>query len=87
MQVLQGAILDVVVDLRKAAPDCGRWMRVELSAECGQQLFVTAGFAHGIVSRKDRPEFLCKCSDQRVEYWEVQVLQRHRLAAEPLLIV
>ena len=61
--VLQGAILDVVVDLRRSSPDYGRWMGVELSASTGQQLFIPAGFAHGFVTRTAGTEILYKCSD------------------------
>jgi len=63
VEVLQGAILDVVVDLRRSSPDYGHWMGVELSAATGQQLFIPAGFAHGFVTRADGTEILYKCSD------------------------
>ncbi len=63
VQVLQGVILDVVVDLRRSSPDYGRWIGVELSGATGQQLFIPAGFAHGFVTRTDGTEILYKCSD------------------------
>jgi dTDP-4-dehydrorhamnose 3,5-epimerase len=61
--VLRGAVLDIIVDLRRSSPDYGRWLGVTLSAELGQQLFIPAGFAHGFVTRVDGTEVLYKCSD------------------------
>jgi dTDP-4-dehydrorhamnose 3,5-epimerase len=46
--VLRGAILDVVVDIRRGSPSFGRYVAVELSAEKGNQIFVPEGFAHGL---------------------------------------
>jgi dTDP-4-dehydrorhamnose 3,5-epimerase len=42
-----GALLDVVVDLRRGSPGFGKWVSVELSARNGRQLWVPPGFAHG----------------------------------------
>jgi dTDP-4-dehydrorhamnose 3,5-epimerase len=43
----RGAILDVVVDMRRGSPDFGRWEGVRLDDTEHHQLFVPDGFAHG----------------------------------------
>ena len=47
VRVLSGAILDVVVDIRKGSPTYGKSFSLELSAENKKQLLVPKGFAHG----------------------------------------
>ena len=47
LRVLEGRILDVVVDLRRASATFGKAYSIELSAEGKEQLLVPKGFAHG----------------------------------------
>jgi dTDP-4-dehydrorhamnose 3,5-epimerase len=65
VRVVQGAVFDVAVDLRKSSPTFGRWVGEVLSAENHKQLWVPPGFAHGFVVLSDSAEFLYKTTD----YW------------------
>jgi dTDP-4-dehydrorhamnose 3,5-epimerase len=47
VQVLQGEVYDVSVDVRRGSPTFGRSFGVTLSATNHQQVFVPVGFAHG----------------------------------------
>ena len=63
VRVVQGAVFDVAVDIRKSSPTFGQWVGVELSADNHRQLWVPPGFAHGFVVLSDTAEFLYKTTD------------------------
>jgi dTDP-4-dehydrorhamnose 3,5-epimerase len=63
VRVVQGAVFDVAVDIRRSSPTFGRWVGVELSGENHRQLWVPPGFAHGFVVLSDTAEFLYKTTD------------------------
>jgi dTDP-4-dehydrorhamnose 3,5-epimerase len=65
VRVVQGAVLDVVVDIRKSSPTFGQHVTVELSAENKQMFWIPEGFAHGFVVLSESAEFLYKTTD----YW------------------
>ena len=58
VRVVQGAVLDVAVDIRKSSPTFGQWVSAELSADNHHQLWVPPGFAHGFVVLSETAEFL-----------------------------
>lgn len=60
VRVLEGAVLDIAVDLRKGSPSFGQHFAVELTAENHKQFFVPAGFAHGFVVLSERATFFYK---------------------------
>jgi len=49
VRVLEGAVLDIAVDLRKGSPSFGQHFTIELTAGNNKQFYVPAGFAHGFV--------------------------------------
>jgi dTDP-4-dehydrorhamnose 3,5-epimerase len=63
VQVLQGEIFDVVVDIRKGSPAFGRWFSEYLSDTNKKQIFIPEGFAHGFCVLSDTAIFQYKCSD------------------------
>ena len=64
VRVIQGAVLDVAVDIRKGSPTFGKHVAVELSAENKRQLYVPRGFAHGFVVLSDDVIFQYKCDNK-----------------------
>ena len=63
VQVIQGVVFDVAVDIRRDSPWFGQWVGVELSAENHRQFWVPPGFAHGYLVLSDEAIFSYKCSD------------------------
>ncbi len=63
VRVVQGAVFDVALDIRRDSPTFGRWAGVELTADNRRQLWVPAGLAHGFVVLSDSADFLYKTSD------------------------
>jgi dTDP-4-dehydrorhamnose 3,5-epimerase len=63
VRVVQGAVFDVAVDIRKGSKTCGQWVGEILSAENKKQLWIPAGFAHGFLTLSDTAEFLYKTTD------------------------
>ena len=63
VQVLQGEIFDVAVDIRRGSPTFGRAVGVSLSETNRHQLFIPGGFAHGFCVISETALFAYKCSD------------------------
>jgi len=63
VRVLQGEVLDVVVDLRPDSKTYGEYVSVLLSAENQKQLFIPRGFAHGFLVVSETATFFYKCDN------------------------
>lgn len=63
MRVIQGEVLDVVVDLRKDSPTFGQHYTVLLSGENKRQLFVPRHFAHGFLVLQPETTFIYSCDN------------------------
>lgn len=70
VRVVQGAVFDVAVDIRKNSPTFGQWVGQELSADNHRQLWVPPGFAHGFVVLSATAEFLYKTTDYYAPQYE-----------------
>jgi len=60
VQVLAGAVFDVIVDIRPGSATLGRWAGVTLSAETAKLIYVPRGFAHGYLTLTDEVAVLYK---------------------------
>jgi dTDP-4-dehydrorhamnose 3,5-epimerase len=63
VRVLQGEVLDVVVDIRENSRTYGQSFSCVLSDENKRQLFVPRGFAHGYVVLSETAVFFYKCDN------------------------
>ncbi len=63
VRVLEGRVLDVVVDLREDSATYGHTFSVELSAQNNLQLYVPRGFAHGYAVLSPTAVFFYKCDN------------------------
>lgn len=62
VSVVQGAVLDAVVDIRRKSKTYGRSYAVKLSAENHAMLYVPPGFAHGFLVLSETCLFMYKCT-------------------------
>jgi dTDP-4-dehydrorhamnose 3,5-epimerase len=54
----QGAIWDVIVDLRAGSPHFKKWFGIELDAASRRALYIPEGFAHGFQTLSNDSEVL-----------------------------
>jgi dTDP-4-dehydrorhamnose 3,5-epimerase len=74
VRITSGRVFDVAVDMRRASPNLGRWVGVELSGENHKQLWVPPGFAHGFLVLSDTADFLYKTTDYYAPAFERAVV-------------
>lgn len=63
VRVVEGRVLDVVVDLRRDSATYGRMNAIELSADNCRQVFVPRGLAHGFAVLSEYATFIYKCDN------------------------
>lgn len=92
VRVVQGAVLDVAVDIRRSSPTFGQHVTMELSTINKRMLWLPEGLAHGFVVLSDTAEFLYKTTDywyqehERCIRWNDPALAIDwKLEAEPVL--
>ena len=82
VRVTQGAVFDVVVDIRRSSPSFGQWAGVELSGSNHRQLWVPPGLAHGFLVLSESADFLYKTT----AYYEPKA-ERSLRWDDPLLAI
>ena len=63
IQVLEGEIFDVAVDIRSNSHTFGKWLGEYLSFENKKQLFIPPGYAHGYCVISTTSKVLYKCTN------------------------
>lgn len=63
VQVLDGEVFDVAVDVRVGSPTFGQWVGEHLSAENHRQIYIPPGFAHGFCVVSPSALFAYKCTE------------------------
>lgn len=61
---LQGAVLDVAVDVNPASSTYRQWIGVELSDQNNHQLWIPPGYAHGFLVLSESADFFYKCTER-----------------------
>jgi dTDP-4-dehydrorhamnose 3,5-epimerase len=63
VQVSQGAVFDVAVDIRKSSATFGQWIGCELSDTNHRQLWIPQGFAHGFIVLSESADSIYKTTN------------------------
>jgi dTDP-4-dehydrorhamnose 3,5-epimerase len=63
VRVIQGRILDIVVDMRKESETFGKHFSVILDDISKKQLFIPRGLAHGFITLSPTSKFAYKCDN------------------------
>ena len=96
-----GAVLDVIVDLRRGSPTFGEWESFQIDDDENRQLYVPDGFAHGFAVLTESADLVYRCSayydpsteagfkyddpDVGIEWPEGELVSSERDASAPLL--
>tara|TARA_Y100000766_G_scaffold283248_1_gene298406 strand:- start:238 stop:768 length:531 start_codon:yes stop_codon:yes gene_type:complete len=73
VSVIQGRIIDMVVDIRKESKTYGKIFKYELSENKHQSLFIPRGFAHGYLTVSEKAIVSYKVDNYYNKKSEVQI--------------
>jgi dTDP-4-dehydrorhamnose 3,5-epimerase len=74
VRVINGSVLDVAIDIRKASPTYGKHFSIELSGDNKLQLWIPAGFLHGFATLEDNTIFTYKVNNYYDKASEIGVI-------------
>lgn len=74
VQVLDGAVFDVAVDVRNGSPSFGHWVAETLTGDNHLQLYIPPGFAHGFCVVSEYALLTYKCTEFYHPETELSVL-------------
>lgn len=60
--VIKGAVMDVVIDIRKKSPFFGKYFSIRLDDQNKTMFWIPPGFAHGFLTLEDQTIFAYKCT-------------------------
>jgi len=93
VRVIQGSVLDVVVDIRKGSPNFGKHVAIEMSDKNKYQCFIPRGFAHGFVVLSEKAilsykvdNFYSPKHNRGISYNDIQLNINWRLPIEQIQI-
>lgn len=70
---VSGSGWDYAVDLRKGSKNYKKWVKVELSAENGRQVYIPKGFGHAFLSREDNTCVVMRIDEEFDERYSRQI--------------
>lgn len=74
VRVIQGAVLDVAVDIRKGSETYGKHFAIELTGTNHKQLWIPPGFLHGFITLVDDTIFTYKVTNYYDKKSEIGVI-------------
>ncbi len=74
VNVINGEIFDVAVDLRKDSASYGKWVGERLTSDNRRMLYIPEGFAHGFCVLSDKAEVVYQCSNEYSKEHESGIL-------------
>lgn len=63
VQVMEGEVYDVAVDVRVGSPTFGQWVGTTLTGDNHRQVYIPPGFAHGFAVVSEHALFSYKCTE------------------------